>query len=129
MKKFAFAAAVAVACSAVPAQAQERFQAGEWVVGRWQGGDFYYPATVVADRGNSIEVEYDSGRRDTLTRNQVRAFRWSRGGRVECRYSDGEFYAATITSMSTDGVTLDVRYDDGETGQSQTKFCRSRVQN
>ncbi len=128
MKRLLIAGAVlAAGLAATPAAAQS-FRVGDWVVGRWQGGDYYYPATVVSVNRNNIVVEYDGGRRDTLLPNQVTAFRWGRGGRVQCKWTDGEFYDASIVAMHGDGATIDVQFDDEDSPRrTQTKYCRSEV--
>lgn len=57
----------------------------------------------------------------------MRPFNWRAGSQVECRWTDGQWYPATIRAMGTDGRTMDVRYDaDGVQQRTNTGRCRTR---
>lgn len=98
---------------------------GDWVLGQWQGGNDWYPGVIAAVRGNQITIRYDDGTMETRPANQVRRYDWRVGSRIVCRWTNGQWYDATITAMAPDGSTISVRYDDGDTEITQTGRCRS----
>ncbi|HEV2816162.1 MAG TPA: hypothetical protein VGW40_02925 [Allosphingosinicella sp.] len=100
-------------------------QPGDWVLAQWQGGSDWYPGVVQSRDGNMITILYDDGTRETRPANQVRAYDWRVGSRVTCRWTDGNWYDATITAMAEDGLTISLIYDDGDTQITQTGRCRS----
>jgi hypothetical protein len=123
MKMLVTAGAFALALSmSSPAAAQQQ---GDWVLGQWQGNSEWYPGVIQSRSGNQIAIRYDDGTVETRPINQVRPFNWQAGTRVVCRYTDGSWYDATITRMDAGGLTVDLRYDDGETQRTQTGRCRT----
>jgi opacity protein-like surface antigen len=98
---------------------------GDWVLGQWRGGSDWYPGVVTARTGNQVTVRYDDGASETRPVNQVRAYNWRVGSRVVCRFTDGNWYDATITAMDPGGLTISVRYADGDTQITNTGRCRS----
>jgi hypothetical protein len=98
---------------------------GEWVLGQWQGGSDWYPGVIAARQGNQITIRYDDGTQETRPANQVRPYDWRVGSRVVCRFTNGRWYDARITAMDPGGLTISVRYDDGDTQITQTGRCRS----
>ncbi|MEA3047315.1 MAG: hypothetical protein QOJ53_1647 [Sphingomonadales bacterium] len=100
-------------------------QAGDWVLAQWQGGSDWYPGVIMARSGNQVTIRYDDGTSETRPINQVRRYDWRVGSAVTCRFTDGLWYPATITGMAPDGLTISVRYDDGDTQVTQTGRCRS----
>ena len=106
------------------AMAQSR---GDWVLGNWRGGGYWFPGVVQGNEGGRITIAYDDGTRETVSARDVRPYTWALGTRVECRWSGGtEWYAGRITGMSKDGTKIDVHYDDGDNERLGTGGCRSR---
>ena len=124
MKK-SFRICVAIASLTISAAAMTQ-EPGTWVLGQWQGGNHWYPGVVTARAGNQVTILYDDGTSETRPANQVRPYDWRVGSRVVCRFTDGNWYAATITAMAADGLTISLRYDDGDTQITNTGRCRSQ---
>ena len=122
MKIIPICAALASLTVSAAATAQ---QPGTWVLAQWQGGSNWYPGVVTARAGNQVTIRYDDGTTETRPVNQVRAYDWRIGSRVVCRYTDGNWYDAAITGMAPDGLTISVRYADGESQITNTGRCRS----
>ncbi|MEC9343169.1 MAG: hypothetical protein VYD64_04910 [Pseudomonadota bacterium] len=117
----AFATFFAV-CSIAPAGA---YQQGEWVLGQWQGGAYYYPGIVAGQVNGMVTIRYDDGDVDTRPVNQVRPYDWRVGSRVECNFQRaGVWYSGTISSLG--GASLAIAYDDGDFETTRTGLCRSR---
>jgi hypothetical protein len=107
---------------ATPALALER---GDWVLGRWQGGKFWFPGIVQQAGGGQVTIKYDDGTRETLPRNLVKRYDWSIGTRVECDWKGGgAWYRGSIAKLN--GGDLTVAYDDGTRERTVTGRCRSR---
>jgi hypothetical protein len=98
---------------------------GDWVLGQWRGGNDWYPGVVTGRAGNQVTIRYDDGTMETRPANQVRPYNWRVGSRVVCRFTNGNWYDATITAMDPGGLTISVRYDDGDTQITNTGRCRS----
>ena len=119
----ALAGVLAISCAAAAAA---QTAPGDWVLAQWQGGAFYYPATVKSTNGTMVTILYDDGTTETRPRNQVKAYDWRVGSRIQCKWSDGKWYAAKITGMGSDNVALNIVYDqDGTTDATTTANCRS----
>ena len=101
-------------------------QGGDWVLARWKGDQYWFPGVVESRSGDSVSIVYDDGTRETLPARLVRPYDWRVGSRVQCKWKGGaEWYAGKITSMSGDGVTIGVAYDDGDSEQTRTGACRA----
>lgn len=98
--------------------------AGDWVLSQWHGSTQYFPGVVPARDDNTVRVRFDDGSVEDRPANLVRPFDWRAGSHVECRFTDGEWYGATITRIGSDRLTLAVRYDDGDTQNTNTGRCR-----
>jgi hypothetical protein len=122
MKKLAFVALIAMAAAPSLASAQQK---GDWVLAQWRGGSKWFPGVVQSRQGNVVRIRYDDGTVETRPVNQVRQYNWRVGSKVECRWTDGQWYGARITRMAADGVSIDVLYDDGDRQHTQTGKCRS----
>lgn len=124
MKKIVFCAlAAACALSSTSALAQ---RAGEWVLAPWQGSTQLFPGVVQSNSGGQVTVQFDDGDVATVPSDQISFFNWRAGTRVECRWRNGEtWYGGRITTMSADGVTMDVAYDDGDRERTRTGLCRA----
>ena len=110
-----------LACAGALAQSR-----GDWVLGQWRGGAYWFPGVVQARDGDSIRVLYDDGTTETLPSSRVRPYSWALGTRVECRWANGnEWYPGRITGISKDGTQLDIQYDDGDRERIATGSCRS----
>lgn len=108
----------------VPAAAQA---VGDWVLSKWQGSAEYYPGVVTERSGGQVKVRFDDGDVDITFADAVRPFDWDVDSQVECRWTDGKWYAATIRWISENGSTMQVRYnDDGTVQRTNTGRCRSR---
>lgn len=121
MKTLLAAAVLGAGLMAVPAMAQN---AGDWVLSQWHDSTQYFPGVVTARDGNTVRVRFDDGTVEDRPANLVRPFDWRAGSHVECRFTDGHWYGATITRIASDGLTLAVRYDDGDTQDTNTGRCR-----
>jgi hypothetical protein len=108
------------------AQAAE-FRNGQWVLAQWQGNVYWFPGVVQSTDGATVTILYDDGTAETRPANQVKSYDWHVGSTVECRWKAGqEWYRGRITSLSADGVTLGMVYDDGDREDTRTGYCRSR---
>ena len=121
MKKLYMAAGLAAAFVCSPAVAQN---VGDWVLSQSRGSAQYFPGVVTARDGNTVIVRFDDGTVERRPANLIRAFDWRAGSHVECRFTDGNWYGATITRLASDGLTVSVRYDDGDTQNTNTGRCR-----
>lgn len=100
---------------------------GDWVLGKWHGGNYWFPGVVQERLGEKVTIAYDDGTTETVPLDQVRPYTWKIGTRVECRWAGGNaWYAGKITGMSADGMKIDVLYDDGDRERIATGGCRSR---
>lgn len=108
----------------VPAIASAQ-DVGQFALAQWQGGDKWYPGVVMSRSGGSVQIEYDDGSVEVRPSNQVRPYNWRIGSRLECQWTDGQWYAAAITAMDRDAVSLTIRYDDGTIERTLTMKCRS----
>ena len=113
-------AALLLASTAAPAQ-----RVGDWVLGQWRGGNYWFPGVVTAHRGGRVTIRYDDGTSETRSEIEVRIYDWRVGSRVTCLFTNGHWYDATITAMDPGGLLISVRYDDGDTQITQTGRCRS----
>ena len=101
-------------------------QAGEYALAQFQGNAKWFPGVVVSRFGYMVRVRYDDGTVEDRPRNQVRAYDWRVGSKIECMFTDNQWYAATITAMNADGVSLAIRYDDdGVMERTTTAKCRA----
>ena len=111
-----------LACAGAMAQSR-----GEWVLGQWQGGAYWFPGVVQESGGGNVTIQYDDGTTETVPLKRVRPYTWKLGTRVECRWSGGsEWYAGKITGLANGGSEIDVLYDDGDRERIATGGCRSR---
>jgi hypothetical protein len=98
------------------------------VLARWDGGGFWFPGIVHSVAGDgSIAIRYDDGMSDIRPADQVRAFDWAVGSRIDAIWSgNGHWYAARIMDMAEDGRSILVRFeDDGIQEARETGQCRS----
>ena len=126
MKKLAMGLALAALTAAMP-QAAAAQEVGDWVLSPWQDGDYYFPGVIVASSGAQVTVRFDDGTSENRLASDMLPFSWKVGSHVECQWSDGNWYAATIRWIADDGYTMQVRYDEDATMQrTNTGKCRSR---
>ncbi len=116
---FALAAALVTPATA-PAQ-----DVGQFALAQWQGGAKWYPGVVMSRSGGSVQIQYDDGSVEVRPSNQVRPYTWRTGTRVECQWTDNQWYPAVITAMGGDAVSLTIRYEDGTVERTLTMKCRS----
>lgn len=103
------------------------FSPGDWVLGQWQGGRWWFPGVVhsIGEDG-SIAISYDDGTSEVRPANQVKRYDWRVGSRIDAIWSgDGSWYAAEIIAADPDGARLKVRFDDGIEEETVTGRCRS----
>ncbi|MBL0162582.1 MAG: hypothetical protein IPP82_02715 [Xanthomonadales bacterium] len=123
MKRIMLTAAMLVLIS-TGAAAQSQ---GDWVLGNWRGGGYWFPGVVQSHVGDKITIAYDDGTRETASSTQVRPYTWALGTRIECRWSGGKaWFGGQITGISKDGTQIDVKYDDGDQERLTTGACRSK---
>jgi hypothetical protein len=78
----------------------------------------YFPATVLSIDGEEVRVEYEDGERDSMGVEYIRvpvAGPLAVGARVFAPWEREWLYPAAVTGLV--GMVVDVRYDDGDTGQ------------
>lgn len=127
LKAAVLAAAALALVGCATASAPARLAEGDWVLAHWQDDDvWYFPAIVSARTGDEIALQYDDGDVGAQPAADVRAFDWNVGTRLECRWSDEQWYPARITQMSPNRFDIRVLYDDGDKGELNTSRCRSR---
>ena len=103
------------------------FRPGDWVLGQWQSGRWWFPGVVhsIGEDG-SVAISYDDGTTEIRPASQVRRYDWQVGTRIDAIWSgDGHWYAATIIAADPDGANLKVRFDDGVEEETVTGRCRS----
>lgn len=101
------------------------YQSGEWVLGKYRNGTYWYPGIVQSDQGGKVTVAYDDGDRETLLSNQVKNYTWKVGTQVECRWKNGDkWYPGKITALQ--GSAVSIAYDDGDRENTSTGKCRSQ---
>ena len=122
MKK-CFAAAIALAALATPASAQ--VAVGGWVLAQWKGDQYWFPGVVTAVKDGRVTIKYDDGTTEIRPINQVKSYDWHVNSKVQCRWTDGKWYGAKITSANADGLHISVLYDDGDRQDTTTGKCRS----
>jgi hypothetical protein len=98
---------------------------GDWVLAPWRDSAQTFPGVVVGKSGSSLTIQFDDGTRETRISSEVYDFDWRAGSSIECRWSDGQWYAATIRWLADDGLTMQIRYDDGTVERTNTGNCRS----
>ena len=122
MKKLVLAAVLTASGMATVAAAQ---QPGDWVLSQWRGSAQYFPGVVQSRHGDLVNIRFDDGTVDAVPASRVRPYNWQVGSRIECRWTDGSWYAAVITQMGNDGSSITVRYEDGVVQNTATGRCRS----
>jgi hypothetical protein len=114
----------AAACASASAVAQ---QVGDWVLSPWRGSRVLYPGVIESRSGSVVTVRFDDGSVESREANTVRFFDWEPGSSIACQWSDGKWYPASIVSLSSDGYTMRIRYDeDGSLEDTNTGKCRTR---
>lgn len=98
-----------------------RLQPGDRVFVRWQGEPAYYPAYVTQVAGEQIDVDYDDGASESSSLSMVRVVRgelpWQVGDRVLANWPPEPFFYPAEIAEITDGVFLNVAYDDGDSAE------------
>jgi hypothetical protein len=99
---------------------------GDWVLAPWRDSAQTFPGVVVGKNGASLTIQFDDGTRETRISSEVRVFDWVAGSSIECQWSDGRWYSATVRWLANDGQTMQIRYDDdGTVERTNTGKCRS----
>ncbi len=121
MKRRTVLAGAVVAALATSAGAQT---AGDWVLGNYRGGDYWYPGLIEAVNGRQVTIRYDDGDRETVSLDAVRPYDWMIGMRIECNFQGlGTWYPGTISALA--GESIGIAYDDGDSETTRTGRCRS----
>jgi PAS domain-containing protein len=98
---------------------------GQRVLGRWRGGDHWFPAVVRGVGDGIVALDYDDGDREEVPADAVRLLDWEVGTRIEAIWSgNGRHYEASIIDIAPDGSSLTVRFDDGIVEETVTARCR-----
>ena len=106
--------------------AKAEFVMGDWVLSRYQGGNYYYPGIVSKNENGRVTTKYLDGDIDTQPSNNVKIYGWDVDSRVECNYrGGGTWYAGTIGAMQG-LIGLSINYDDGDFEETIAASCRSR---
>lgn len=101
------------------------FDQGEWVLGQWKGGEYWYPGVVENASKSRVTIRYDDGDVDTRPINQVKEYDWAVGDKVECNYrGGGTWYKGRIAALNGGSIRID--YNDGDKEKTKTGMCRSR---
>ena len=125
MKKLVLAAIAAASLASLSTAACAQ-RVGDWVLAQWEDSTQYFPGVVVATAGQQVTIRFDDGTTENRLASDVRPYNWRVGTHVECRWTDGQWYPATIRMTGADGLTLDVRYDaDGVNQRTNTGRCRT----
>jgi hypothetical protein len=110
------------------ASATSALKQGDWVLAPWRNSVNLFPGVIAANTGNELTIRFDDGTTDTRKVSEVRVFDWKTDTGIECQWTDGGWYNATIMSLADDGFTMRVRYDDdGVEQDTNTGKCRTRV--
>ncbi len=113
-------------CSLAPAAPVLAHDVGDWVLAPWRDSTQTFPGVVVGKSGSSLTIQFDDGTRETRISDEVRAFDWRVGSAIECQWKDGNWYGARIRWLASDGLTMQIRYDDdGTIERTTTGKCRS----
>lgn len=123
MRRLIKLAAGLAALVSFPAVAQ--VAVADWVLAKWNGEPYYYPATVISIKDASAVIRFDDGAQDTQPLAALKPYDWKAGSKLECQRTDDSWHAAAITAIDADGVTLDIVSDDGKAERTMTKRCRS----
>ena len=127
MNKTMIAAALAAVCAMAGVAHAAGPNAGDWVLGRWKGEGYWFPGVVQSVSGGATTIQYDDGTVETLPAHLVKPYYWRAGSVVECRWKGGAtWYRGSIMSIGSDGVSLSVKYEDGDSEITKTGACRSR---
>ena len=111
--------------SLVMAPAALAFDTGDWVLGNFGGGGYWYPGVVESTKGRSVTIAYDDGDVETLPYSQVKPYDWRPGTRVQCNWMEaGTWYSGRIAAAN--GSELKINYDDGDRETTYSGNCRSR---
>ncbi|CAO3428019.1 agenet domain-containing protein [Azospirillum doebereinerae] len=98
---------------------------GDWVLGRYKGGDYWFPGVIQSVTDSKAVVVYDDGDKETVTLSNLRPYDWKVGGKVECNYKGaGKWYSGVIASL--DAENIGINYDDGDKEKTKTGRCRSK---
>lgn len=101
------------------------YQSGEWVLGKYRNGPYWYPGIVQSDNQGRVTIAYDDGDRETLPSSQVKNYTWQAGTQVECNWKNGgQWYPGRIAALR--GGSVSIAYDDGDKENTTTGKCRSR---
>lgn len=130
VKTMVLALALALAgCATAAAPQTAQLGAGDWVLAHWQEDrTYFWPATITARTGDELTLQYDDGDVGTQDVDDVRAFDWAPGTRLECRWSDDVWYWATIAQTGASRADFRVQYDDGDKEATNTSRCRSSAE-
>lgn len=128
------AAAPAAAEEKLPADTEKAaaatavFKVDEKIMGRWKGGNRWYPGKITKVSGDEIYVNYDDGSKEVLPPMNVAHLNQpnssiSVGQAVLAKWTDNNYYSGTIQSF--DDSTVTVKWNDGS---SPSKLPYSAVE-
>jgi Agenet domain len=98
---------------------------GDWVLGNYGNGGYWYPGVIEKLQGGKITIRYDDGDREAVAITAVRPYDWAIGRKVECNFKNaGTWYPGKIASLA--GERIGIAYDDGDKETTKTGRCRSK---
>jgi len=77
----------------------------------WEQDEYYYPALIVQYEGEDYLIRYDDGSEEWTTPDCIEPFEFNVGDEVECLYSDGDYYSATIKQLKGEQVEIEYAED------------------
>lgn len=97
-------------------------------MGRWKGGNRWYPGKITKVSGDEIYVNYDDGSKEVLPPMNVAHLSQPNssiavGQAVLAKWTDNNYYSGTVQSF--DDSTVTVKWNDGS---SPSKLPYSAVE-
>ena len=104
------------------------FKVDEKIMGRWKGGNRWYPGKITKVSGDEIYVNYDDGSKEVLPPMNVAHLSQPNssiavGQAVLAKWTDNNYYSGTVQSF--DDSTVTVKWNDGS---SPSKLPYSAVE-
>lgn len=104
------------------------YRIGQYVLARYQGGQYFFSGTVTMARGGMFTIRYDNGQSEQRPANQIKPYAWGVGTRLWCTLlsaPNGQAYPGRIVQKNGDRV-LQVAFNAGQIEWKTAANCRSR---
>jgi len=98
------------------------YEKGDRVFGRFQGLDYWYPATISGVEGDQFSLAYDDGSTETVGKSRLRPYVWTKDQKVECEF-DSDWKRCAVTELGPND--LKVVLEDGAKRGSPMGKCRT----